>query len=96
MKKYRTKRIKKISVPGWKEDKYPTSELERRYVKIVKGDDISYINIWPSLVGERISVIISGRIFSIPGRDFKTDVQANAYAKRVMLHINKQIKEFGI
>ncbi len=97
---YRKKQIKKISVPGWKEDPLLFSgsryRFERRYTKSVKGDDISHISVSPSEISKDVTVSLSGRIFSIPTKTFKTDTQANAYAKRVMLHINKQIKEFGI
>ncbi len=92
----RQKQIKKISVPGWKEDKFPVRRIDRRYIKTVKGDNISAINVDPSRYENNVKIRITGKIFSIPERVFKTDTQANAYAKKVMLHINRQIKEFGI
>ena len=90
-RKERTKKIKKISVRGWKEIPV-TREFERRYIR--KGTDDS-IDVVPFFFDNRVTVINSGRIYGITTQAFSSDTKANAYAKKAMLHINKTVKEFG-
>jgi len=98
MTKRRTIRIKRISVSSWRPYSTPyQGSCEQIYEKRIKGRQVSIISVSPSIFpgDTTVRVSTSGGIFGVRDAEFKTDEQANAYARKAMMHINRTIKEFG-
>ena len=93
VKAFRTQRIKKISVTGWKEIKWTGTgnNFNRKYIKRWLNISDSIVTVSPSR-DNSVSVLITGHLFNIPDRTFKNDIVANNYAKRVMKRINVYVK----